>query len=325
MRLVQSKSPRFSRNWQNFINFERLDYQFNLTPAKMVSTYRRRAANEAPSELRRHPNEVRWTLLSALCWQRTFEITDSLVELLVHIAHHIGTRAENRVEAELLRQLRRVAGKHKLLYKVAKVARASPNGAVKDVIYPAVSESVLDDLIRESEAEGSFEQNVRLVTRNSYGHHYRRIVPLLLEALEFKSNNDRHRPVMQALELLKKHRERKSPTFPADETVPLDGVVQDDWHDLVMDERENGRANRIAFEMCVLDTLRDKVRCKEIWVAGAGRFRNPDDDLPQDFETKREEYYQALEQPKQAVAFIESLKIRVNQALTALDQTLPSK
>jgi TnpA family transposase len=297
---------------------------FALTPAKMVSTYRRRAANEAPSELRRHPNEIRWTLLSALCWQRTFEITDSLVELLVHIAHHIGTRAENRVEAELLRQLRRVAGKHKLLYKMAKVARASPNGTVKDVIYPAVSESVLDDLIREAEAEGSFEQNVRLVTRNSYGHHYRRIVPLLLEALEFKSNNERHRPVMQALELLKKHRERKSPTFPADETVPLDGVVQDDWHDLVMDERDNGRVSRIAFEMCVLDTLRDKVRCKEIWVAGAGRFRNPDDDLPQDFEIKREEYYQALEQPNQAATFIEALKARVSQALTALDQTLLS-
>ena len=183
--------------------------------------------------MRRHPKDVRWTLLSALCWQRTFEITDSLVELLIHIAHHIGTRAENRVEAELLRQLRRVAGKNKLLYKLAKAARASPNGAVKDVIYSAVPESVLDDLIRESEAEGSFEQNVRLVTRNSYGHHYRRIVPMLLEALEFKSNNEHHRPVMQALELLKKHRERKSPTFPADEVIPLQGVVQDDWHDLV--------------------------------------------------------------------------------------------
>ena len=75
-----------------------------------------------------------------------------------------------------------------------------------------------------TEAERLFERNVRLVTRNSYGHHYRRVVPLLLEALEFKSNNDRHRPVMRALELLKKHRER----IPSDEDVPLEGVVQDD-------------------------------------------------------------------------------------------------
>ena len=43
---------------------------------------------------------------------------------------------------------------------------------------------------------------------------------MLFEVLEFKSNNERHRPVMQALALLKKHRKRKSPTFPADENVP---------------------------------------------------------------------------------------------------------
>ncbi len=242
---------------------------FSGVPPTMIAQYRRRASSEAPSELRRRPIETRLTLLACLCWQRTFEITDSLVELLIHIAHRIGTHAENRVEAELLRQLRRVAGKGKLLYKLAKAARGTPDGTVEAVIYPVVPANVLDDLIRETKAEGSFECNVQLVTRNSYGHHYRRVVPLLLEALEFKSNNDRHRSVMRALELLKKHRERKSPTFPSDEDVPLEGIVQDDWHDLVLDEKENGRVNRIAFEMCVLDTLRDRVR----WESWAKRSR----------------------------------------------------
>ena len=297
---------------------------FDGVPPKMIAQYRRRAASEAPNHLRRHAEDVRLTLLACLCWQRSFEITDSLVELLIHIAHRIGTHAENRVEAELLRQLRRVAGKGKLLYKLAKAARGSPDGTVEAVIYPVVPANVLDDLIRETEAEGSFERNVRLVTRGSYSHHYRRVVPLLLEALEFKCNNERHRPIMKALELLKKHRDRKSPTFPANETVPLEGVVEDDWHDLVLDEKENGRVNRIAFEICVLDTLRDRVRCKEVWVEGAGRFRNPDEDLPQDFEDKREEYYAALEQPSEASLFINALKTRMRDAIKALDQTLPT-
>jgi TnpA family transposase len=43
--------------------------------------------------------------------------------------------------------------------------------------------------------------------------------------------------------------------------------------------------------------LRDKLRCKEIWVQGANRYRNPDEDLPTDFEQKREAYCQALNQP----------------------------
>jgi hypothetical protein len=40
---------------------------------------------------------------------------------------------------------------------------------------------------------------VKLVTRSSYSHHYRRVVPVLLDVLSFQCNNERHRPVMDAL------------------------------------------------------------------------------------------------------------------------------
>jgi hypothetical protein len=39
----------------------------------------------------------------------------------------------------------------------------------------------------------------------------------------------------------------------------------------------------------VLEALRDRLRCKEIWVVGADKWRNPDEDLPQDFDEKRDE------------------------------------
>jgi len=32
------------------------------------------------------------------------------------------------------------------------------------------------------------------------------------------------------------------------EEVPLDGVVKDEWQDLVLDERHGGRVNRIPYE-----------------------------------------------------------------------------
>ncbi|MER9557998.1 hypothetical protein [Mesorhizobium sp. M0323] len=41
--------------------------------------------------------------------------------------------------------------------------------------------------------------------------------------------------------------------------------------------------NRINYEICVLTALPERIRCKEIWVVGADRYRNPDEDLPQDF------------------------------------------
>lgn len=295
------------------------------TPPRIVAHLRARAAGEPPRELRRRPPEVRYTLLAALCWQRSQEITDNLVELLVHIAHRVNVRAEEKVEVELLRHLKRVAGKGRLLYTLAKAAKNEPEGLVKDVIFPAVGEHLLDDVIREAEADDGYEKRVRLVTRASYGHHYRRIVPALLELLAFGCNNDRHRPVMNALDLLRKHRGRKAKTFPVRETVPMEVVVRDEWHDLIVerDERGTERVNRVSYELCVLTALREKVRCKEVWVQGAERYRNPDEDLPQDFEVRRDEYYGAVGAPWEASVFVQGVRDLLELKLTALDASLP--
>ena len=140
-------------------------------------------------------------------------------------------------------------------------------------------------------------------------------MPALLEVLFFQSNNDRHRPVVDALALLYKYRDRKTTVFPLTESVPLDGVVSDD--------RQAGAINRISYEWCVLTALREKVRCKEIWAKGAHRYCNPDEDLPQDFDLRRDEYYMALDQPREAGAFVGKIRARMEAALISLDADLP--
>lgn len=289
-----------------------------------MTHYRQRAGSEPPRELRRHPPEIRYTLLAALCWQREREITDNLIELLIRIAHRVGVRAEEKVGEELLRFAKKIVGKARILYKLAKAAKEQPEGTVKDVIYPAVGEETLEELIQEVEMVDQHERQVKVVSRASYSHHYRRIVPALLEVLSFQSNNDRHRPVIEALALLYKYRDRKTTVFPLHERVPLDGVVSDDWRELVEDEGQAGAINRISYEWCVLTTLREKVRSKEIWAKGAHRYCNPDEDLPQDFDFRREEYYMALNQPREAEAFVGKVRARMEAALTALDTDLPT-
>jgi len=296
---------------------------FRGVPTKLVTQYRQRAASEPPRELRRHPPNVRHTLLAALCWQREQEITDNLVEMLMRIAHRVGVRAEEKVEAELLTYAQKVLGKARLLYQLAKAATGQPDGLVRDVIYPDVGEQTLNALIQEVEAAEQHDRHVKLVTRASYSHHYRRIMPALLEVLSFQCNNDRYRPVMNALALLNKYRGRKAPTFPTGETVPLDGVVAKGWQDLVHND-EHGEINRISYEWCVLTTLREKLRCKEVWVKGARRFRNPDEDVPQNFEVRRNEYYAALKHPPNARVFVETVRRRMDQALAELNASLPT-
>ena len=111
------------------------------------------------------------------------------------------------------------------------------------------------------------------------------MLPRLLHTLEFRSNNDMHRPVIAALDLLRRHADSKMRVYPLEEDVPFDGVVKNLWRGEVMesDALGNMRVSRITYEICVLQTLREKLRCKEIWVVGADRYRNPDDDLPADF------------------------------------------
>jgi len=150
------------------------------------------------------------------------------------------------------------------------------------------------------------------------------MVPTRLAALEFRSNNDRHRPVMQALDVVKRFADTKGHTFPPDADVPLDGVVHGLWHDAVMAQDSVGRnrVNRITYEIAVLEALRERLRCKEIWVVGANRYRDPDEDLPADFDENREAYYQALHLPLNADRFITDLQAERREALSTFDAGL---
>ena len=41
---------------------------------------------------------------------------------------------------------------------------------------------------------------------------------------------------------------------------------------------------RIPYELCVLISLREAIRRREIWIEGSRRWGDPETDLPQDFE-----------------------------------------
>src|SRR3954454_1366959 len=84
------------------------------------------------------------------------------------------------------------------------------------------------------------------------------------------------------------------------------------------------RIDRITYEICALEALREQLRCKEIWVAGANRYRNPDEDLPADFEAQRAPYYQALNLPLEADRFIADVQAEMRAALEKLDAGLRS-
>jgi hypothetical protein len=293
-----------------------VDLFSHLSP-KVVRVYRQRAGAETPSLLRAHPEPIRLTLLAALCWQRSQEITDSLVDLLIQIVHRIGERAERKVEEVYVQELKRVAGKESILYHIADAAVKQPDDPVREVIYPVASETLLRDLIKEYESKGPvFRRQVHLVMRSSYRSHYRRMLPQLLDGLEFRCNNESYRPIIRAVTLVKDYVHSPRQYYPAEEIIPIKDIVKAKWRNLVVekDEDRTERVNRLNYEVCLLQALRDKVRSKEIWVVGADRYRNPDEDLPTDFEESRAEYYEALKRPASAVAFTDKVQAAMKAA-----------
>lgn len=207
-------------------NLDLPDNLFKDIPHKVLKKYRQRVSTEDIRELRRHPAPIRYTLLAAFFWLRNMEISDNLVDLLVQIIHRIGVRAERKVEKEILKDLRRVSNKYGILFNLAQTAITHPDGIIKEVLYPVVNEQTLKDLVKEFKHTGpAYREKIHTVIRASYGSHYRRMVPEILSILDFRSNNEVHRPVIRALELIKKYVNTGLHYFPLTNDIPIDGVI----------------------------------------------------------------------------------------------------
>jgi hypothetical protein len=303
------------------------DGVFSGVAPKVVTAYRARAAVEAPSHLRTHPEPLKLTLLAALVYERRREITDTLADLLISTVHRIGARAERRVTQELISEFRKVAGKETLLFRLAEAAIARPDDTVRAVVYPVAGEKTLRDLVAEYKSSGpTYRRTVQTTLRGSYTGHYRRGLIKLLEVLEFRTGSTACQPVIEALALIRRYAAAGSLTYyPAGENIPAHGGITEDWKPLVYRTDQHGRQRvvRMVYEVVTFQALREHLRCKEIWITGAGRWRNPDEDLPADFEARRAEHYASLRKPLDPAAFIGGLREEMRAELNALHDALP--
>ena len=208
---------------------------------------------------------------------------------------------------------------------MADAALSHPDGKVRDVLYSVVDPETLENLVKEYHAKGpGYQRQIQTLVCNSYRGHYRSMVPNILSALAFHSNNAHHRPVIEALDVLKALQDSKKRFLGLDE-APVTDIVPDTLRPLVIenDGKESQRLNRIHYEICVLQALRERLRCKEIWIEGAKRYGNPDRDVPQDFQEKRKTYYDLLDCPMDVEAFVTGVQHDLREALAAFDRNLP--
>lgn len=293
-----------------------------------VAGWRARAAVESPSHLRTHPEELRLAMLAALLREREREITDTLVELLISTVHRVAARAEKKATNELVAEFKRVHGKENILFRVAEASLNTPDGTVRRVVFPAVTggEQTLRDIVNEFKTSGPlYRRTVQTTLKASYTNHYRRGLIRLLDVLDFRSSSA-HQPVIEALRLIRRFADAGNITYyPFGALIPKHRGLRGDWEDILYREDTRGRRRvvRMVYEVATFQASRDALRCKEIWVAGADRWRNPDEDLPVNFAQRRVEHYRTLRKPLDPGEFIADLRGEMRSELQALNDAIP--
>jgi TnpA family transposase len=295
-------------------------------PQKILRKYYQRAVSKSIWEFKSHPEEVRYALLAIFLEMRRKIVIDDLIEILIQIIHKIKIKSQKKVTKTLIKQIRKIHGKEKILLDFASTSLANPRGIIEETLYPVIGgEKRLKALVEDLCSSREYDERVYSTIRRSYSSHYRQIIPTILDLINFRSNNTSYQPIIEAIEIIKKNIQSKATHFPRGEKVPVKGVIPNQMKDLVIEKEEGKkpRINRISYEICTFQSLRDRLRCKEVWAEGAGRYCNPDEDLPKDFEEKREEYYKELNFPISPEKFINHLEKKLEKALIKFNKNIP--
>ena len=295
-------------------------------PPKLLRKYYQRAVSQSIWEFKEHPKEIRYALLALFLDTKRKTIIDDLIELFIQIVHKIKIKSEKKVERTLVKEIKKVSGKEKILLDMANTSLENPEGIIEKTLYPIVGgRKRLKALVDELCSKREYEERVYSAIRRSYSSHYRQIIPDILDLIDFKSNNTKYQPLVEAIHVIKRNMRSKSLYFPEEEDVPIRGVISHQMKEVVIqkEKNKNHRFNRINYEICVFQSLRDRLRCKEIWAEGANRYQNPDKDLPKDFDEKRERYYKELNLPLSPEKFVNALQGKLKKSLLILNKNIP--
>ena len=294
----------------------------NESPLAILKKYKDRIVTEPVREIKRHPAKIKYVFLAIFIYIRKIEIIDFLVDLLILIVQKIKRISENRVEKSTINEFKKIKSKNTILYNILKACHEHRKGIIEDIIFPLVGEDKMKLIMEEYESKGiSFKEKVKVLMLKSYARHYRQIIPIILKVLEFHSNNSVFKPVIDAIELIKTYSSNQIQYYPENEKVPTVGVISPEWSKFVY---HNNKVKRIPFELCVLLVLREKIRCREIWITGSEKFRNPDDDIPADFDENRSIYMEKMKLPTDSDVLISKIKNIMHDSLESLNNNIPN-
>ena len=293
-----------------------------LTP-KHLKRYYRNIISKYPSAIKEMPETNKYALLVIFCFVKKIDISDTLVEILINVTHKIFITGENRSKIQLskLKEIKKSYNHKQTLKILVDAILDSEDNVVKQAIYPKLSKKkllLLQQQLSDNSAN-TFNDLSYNNSRSSFSHYYRKILCPIMEVLDFDSSSEKE--LINAIKLIKLNLNSHSQYYPKNITISLDQIVKPLHKNKVLND--HNRVKRLDFELCVMHKLRNKLRIREVWVEDGYKYRNPEKDLPQDFETNKEKYFSLLEQPIKSNDFINEVKNDLKRSLNTLNTDLP--
>jgi hypothetical protein len=253
-------------------------------PEEVLKLLRERAAPEGSFQMKRHPLNIRYAFLAVLFHFRRMELTDNIVDIFLELIHRIDKKADRKLEHDLVSNIQSVYKKREILYKLAKASTQNPDGIVKSVVFSVIGEDVLQQIITEYEGkELNYDSHRAQEKTGKYIHSHRRMMKPVLDILVFRTNNPVRNPLIKNISVVHKYLDKRHTWIPQSEKI-LEDLPADCWKELEIDNQgTTPRISKHHFELWVLQKLEKAIRNKEIWVEGSYRYRDPDQDLPQDW------------------------------------------
>lgn len=294
---------------------------FDSTPRKLPKKYYQRIMAASPSNILEFVPNARAASMACFIYIRSQLLTDDAADLFIKLIHNMKSSAEVHVNKKIISDVKKVNGKFDILCLLADTALDNPEGIIKETIYPKVGEQTLKNLVTELKTKGNrwYQNQVNLKVHSLYSHAHRKSLLQLLNAFTFKTNSLEGRDLLDAIAFIKQHQDSTDKYYPDTALIPTANVIPNSWKSMVFDtvdfpvtatavnDAEKHailtKINRFHYEIAVLESLREKLRCKLIWIEGAYRYRNPDDDLPADWEKTREARYLQLGLPLKASSY----------------------
>lgn len=218
--------------------------------------------------------------------KRKPEITDALIEMLTGAVHKFRTKAIKTIDSRLTKNTRQAYNKEKLLLDILKSTLENQTAPIAEIVFPLINQKDAEALIKRQGTQREWAADVFGVMQSSWQGHYRLMLKNFHKTIEFRSNNSKFKPIIEALDWIHINFDNRRQVIYGRDNIPIENVINNIDSPAVI--QPDKTIDKYSYELCLLTALREKLRCREIWVQGSIQFKNPDEDLPEDFDIRRE-------------------------------------